>query len=55
LGKELDSLYSLEEAFHVVKRSLDHYLEHNRHGERFGEILNRTGTPFLGEGGEPKR
>jgi anaerobic sulfite reductase subunit C len=52
LGKELDSQYSLDGALHVVKRCLEHYLEHNRHGERFGEILNRTGTAFLDDGGE---
>jgi sulfite reductase beta subunit-like hemoprotein len=31
----------------MVERCLDHYLEHNRKGERFGEILNRTGLDDL--------
>jgi anaerobic sulfite reductase subunit C len=52
LGTELGSRYSLDEALQVVKRCLQHYLEHNRHGERFGEILHRTGTAFLGDGGK---
>jgi anaerobic sulfite reductase subunit C len=52
LGKELPSFCSMDELVHVVQRCLIHYQKHNRHGERFGEILNRTGLTFLDDGGE---
>ncbi len=49
LGTEIDGVYSKEDALKVVEKCLDHYMSQNRHGERFGEILNRTGTEFLHE------
>lgn len=47
LARELGGIYSKEEALKLVERCLDHYFKHNRHGERFGEILERTGIEFL--------
>jgi dissimilatory sulfite reductase (desulfoviridin) alpha/beta subunit len=43
LGTELAGSYPLEEAIRVVDQCLDVYQEHCREGERFGEILERTG------------
>jgi hypothetical protein len=33
----------------LVERCLDHHMEYNRNGERFGAILRRTGNAFLFE------
>ncbi len=44
LARELEGIYSKEETLRVVDRCLDYYLEHSVAGERFGEILNRTGS-----------
>jgi dissimilatory sulfite reductase (desulfoviridin) alpha/beta subunit len=43
LGKELAGIYSKEGALKAVDRSLDFFQKHCRRGERFGEILERTG------------
>jgi anaerobic sulfite reductase subunit C len=48
LGTELPGIYSAKEVPRLVARLLDHYKKHNEKGERFGEILNRTGLGFLG-------
>ncbi len=48
LARELEGIYSKEEALKLVERCLDHHMKHNTHGERFGEILERTGIEFLG-------
>jgi anaerobic sulfite reductase subunit C len=50
LGRGLEGIYSAEEALGIIEQCLDHYLRENREGERFGEILNRTGLGFLDEG-----
>ncbi len=39
LGVDLGRIFSYEEAVAAVRKHLDHYMEHNREGERFGEIL----------------
>jgi dissimilatory sulfite reductase (desulfoviridin) alpha/beta subunit len=44
LGRELPEIYSLEEALKVVDHCLDHYQRYCLRGERFGEILGRTGV-----------
>jgi dissimilatory sulfite reductase (desulfoviridin) alpha/beta subunit len=43
LAKELEGVYSRAEVLKVVEQCLHHYFEHNKEGERFGEILNRIG------------
>ena len=50
LGQELPGIFTAEETVEVVKRCAAHFLRHNRHGERFGEILQRTGCGKLGKG-----
>ncbi|MFZ5774166.1 MAG: 4Fe-4S binding protein [Thermodesulfobacteriota bacterium] len=47
LGLELPGIFSPEETLAVVARCLAHFKAENRQGERFGEILNRTGLDFL--------
>jgi anaerobic sulfite reductase subunit C len=47
LAEELPGIHSLEETLEIVNRCLDHYQKHCRRGERFGEILERTGTKEL--------
>ena len=47
LGRELGGIYSPDEALKMIERCINHYMQHNRAGERLGEILNRTGTEEL--------
>jgi anaerobic sulfite reductase subunit C len=47
LAKELEGIYREEEVLVMVDRCLDLYLQHNRSGERFAEILKRTGLKSL--------
>jgi dissimilatory sulfite reductase (desulfoviridin) alpha/beta subunit len=44
LAEELPGIHFLEATLEMFDRCLDHYQKHCRHGERFGEILERTGT-----------
>jgi dissimilatory sulfite reductase (desulfoviridin) alpha/beta subunit len=43
----LSGIYELEDALKVVDRCVDHYQRHCLKGERFGEILERTGMGEL--------
>jgi dissimilatory sulfite reductase (desulfoviridin) alpha/beta subunit len=43
LAEELPGIHSPEEALQILDRCLDHYQKHCRNGERFGEVLERTG------------
>ncbi len=52
LATELEGIYSTGEVLTIVEQCIDHYLKENREGERFGEILNRTGLKFLEEAGQ---
>jgi anaerobic sulfite reductase subunit C len=47
LGTDLGRVYTPDETLEMVERCIEHYLKHNRKGERFGEILNRTGLAGL--------
>jgi len=47
LAAELLGIYDREEALRLVNRCLDHYQKYCARGERFGEILERTGTKEL--------
>jgi anaerobic sulfite reductase subunit C len=47
LAQELPHVHSIEEAMDLVDRCLDHYQVHCLKGERFGEILERTGLGAL--------
>ena len=47
LAEELPGIHSPEEALEILDRCLDHYQKHCQHGERFGEILERTGVKGL--------
>jgi dissimilatory sulfite reductase (desulfoviridin) alpha/beta subunit len=49
LGTEIKGVFPKDEVMKVVEKCLDHFMKENQHGERFGEILNRTGTEFLNE------
>lgn len=57
LAVEIPGIYGLEETLRMIDRCLDHYQRHCRHGERFGEIMERTGlsrlfpSPLKKEGG----
>ena len=50
LAEELPGIYSPEETLEIIGRCLDHYQKHCRHGERFGEVLERTGIKELTDG-----
>ena len=47
LAEEWPGLYGLEETLQMVDRCLDHYQRYCLKGERFGEILERTGLDEL--------
>ncbi len=55
LARELEGIHSKEDALRVVDRCLDHYLTHCVSGERFGEILNRTGIESLESAAAPEK
>ena len=43
LGEELPGIHDADEVLQIVERCLDHYQDHCRGGERFGEVLERSG------------
>jgi dissimilatory sulfite reductase (desulfoviridin) alpha/beta subunit len=47
LGTELKGIYSCEQAVLMIERCLDFYMAHNLDGERFGEVINRTGVEVI--------
>jgi dissimilatory sulfite reductase (desulfoviridin) alpha/beta subunit len=47
LGRELGGIRTKEEALKIVGRCVDFHMSHNLVGERFGEVLNRTGIEAL--------
>lgn len=47
LATEIPGIRSASEVLSALERCLEHYKQHNRNGERFGEVLNRTGYDFL--------
>ncbi len=49
LAHEILGIHTKNEVVQVIKKCLEHFKQHNRNGERFGEILNRTGFEFLNE------
>lgn len=55
LARELEGIYSKEDALRVVDRCLDHYVTHCVSGERFGEILNLTGIEYLESAAVPEK
>jgi anaerobic sulfite reductase subunit C len=44
LGRELKGIYSRKDAMKIVDKCVRHYVRNCVEGERFGEILNRTGV-----------
>lgn len=47
LGRELPALFPAEATLAVVKKCLGHFMARSKQGERFGELINRTGLDFL--------
>nr|MBP7323179.1 4Fe-4S binding protein [Deltaproteobacteria bacterium] len=47
LATELPGIFTEQDVVLLVKRCLDHYQRYCLHGERFGEVLERTGTEEL--------
>ncbi|MFH1020996.1 MAG: 4Fe-4S binding protein [Pseudomonadota bacterium] len=47
LGRELSGIFSAETTLTIIEICLAHFKAENREGERFGELLNRTGPAFL--------
>jgi len=47
LGRDLGIVLPKVEALDCVERCVDHYLRNCQSGERFAEVLNRTGDAFL--------
>jgi anaerobic sulfite reductase subunit C len=49
LARQVGGVHSAAEILGLVEKCLSHFKAHNQRGERFGDILNRTGYAFLGE------
>lgn len=49
LGRELAGIFSAEQTLSLAGRCIAHFMAHTEHGERFGEIINRTGLDFLAQ------
>jgi dissimilatory sulfite reductase (desulfoviridin) alpha/beta subunit len=47
LAEELPGIHSLGATLAIFDSCLDHYQKHCQNGERFGEVLERTGTKQL--------
>lgn len=47
LAGELPGIHGPEGVLRILDRCLDHYQRHSRRGERFGDILERTGLDGL--------
>ena len=47
LGIELPRVYSARQALTLIDRCVEHYKKHNREGERFGVVIERSGLGFL--------
>lgn len=47
LGQELSGIFSVETTLAIIDTCLTHFKAENKQGERFGEVLNRTGLAFL--------
>lgn len=47
LGQELSGIFSPETTLAIIDTCLTHFKAENIQGERFGEVLNRTGLAFL--------
>jgi len=47
LATELPEIYTRDQVLDILEKCLQHFMKHNSTGERFGEILNRTGTDFV--------
>jgi dissimilatory sulfite reductase (desulfoviridin) alpha/beta subunit len=45
----LKNIYSRKDAIKIINKCLQHYVRNCTRGERFGEILNRTGLEFVDE------
>lgn len=47
LGRELPGIHTPAATLAIVRQCVDHFMAHTTRGERFGEIINRTGLDFL--------
>ena len=47
LGQELSGIFSAETTLAIIDTCLAHFKAENKQGERFGEVINRTGLAFL--------
>ncbi len=47
LARELPGIYPETELLEIIEKCLDHHVLCNVGGERFGEVINKTGTEFL--------
>lgn len=47
LGRELGGIYSPAQCKELIKQCVEHFLNHYKESERFGDIINRTSTDFL--------
>ena len=47
LGRELPGIFSADQVVDLTARFIAHHKEHNKKGERWGDIINRTGLESL--------
>ena len=51
LAREISGIHTREQLLETLEKCLNHHITYNSEGERFGEVLNRTGAHFLDNGG----
>lgn len=47
LATEIEGIYDAEQVLRVVKWCVRHYKQHSRNGERFAELVEKTGPAFF--------
>jgi anaerobic sulfite reductase subunit C len=50
LATELRGIYLRDQLLELLDKCLEHHMAHNSDGERFGQVLSRTGFNFLNKG-----
>lgn len=43
LGREIQGLYTLDEATGIIEKAIQYYKEHGNKGERFAQMIERIG------------
>jgi dissimilatory sulfite reductase (desulfoviridin) alpha/beta subunit len=47
LATEIEGIHTRDRLLDILEKCVDHYIAHGSDGERFGEVLGKTGLNFL--------